>query len=74
MPAAPFVTLVMESQEDADHDRYLAIAVELAEFGPVTFDVPVDVDLDDLVGGQKAITDPLLERIGVDRRAEVICV
>lgn len=49
-------------------------SVQLAEFGAVAFDVPVDVDLDDLVGCQEAVADALPQRIGEDRRPEIIGV
>ena len=52
----------------------VAVAVELAFFGTVALDIQVDVDLDDLVGGEEAVLDALLERVGVDRLAEVMDV
>ena len=41
---------------------------------PVAFDVAVDVDLDHLVGREEAVVDALLQRVGVDRLAEVVDV
>ena len=52
----------------------IAVAVEFARLGPVAFHVDVDVDLDDLVGREEAVLDALLERVGVDRLAEVVDV
>ena len=52
----------------------VALAVELAGLGPVALDVAVDVDLDDLVGREEAVVDALLQRVGVDRLAEVVDV
>ena len=52
----------------------VAVAVDLARFRPVALDVEVDVDLDDLVGRKEAVLDALLERVGVDRLAEVVDV
>ena len=40
----------------------------------VAFDVAVDVDLDHLVGREEAVADALLQRVGVDRLAEVVDV
>ena len=48
--------------------------VDLALARAVAFDVHVDVDLDDLVGSEEAVVDALLERVGVDRLAEVVDV
>ena len=42
--------------------------------GPVAFDVHVDVDLDHLVGGKEAVANALLERVGVNRLAEIMDV
>ena len=50
----------------------LALAVELALLGPVALHVAVDVDLDHLVGREEAVADALLQRVGVDRLAEVV--
>ena len=52
----------------------VAGAVELPLLGAVALHVAIDMDLDDLVGRQKPVADPLLQRIGVHRRAEVIDV
>jgi len=52
----------------------VTFAVQLALFGPVAFHVPVDMNLDDLVGRQKAVADPLLQRIGEHRLAEIFRV
>ena len=52
----------------------VAVAVGLALLGAVAFDVHVDVDLDDLVGGEEAVVDALLQRVGVNRLAEVVDV
>ena len=52
----------------------VAVAVELAEFRAVAFHVAVDVNLDDLVGREEAVADPLLQRIGENRLAEIIGV
>ena len=49
----------------------LAFAVELALLGPVALHVAVDVDLHHLVGREEAVADALLERIGVNRLAEI---
>ena len=52
----------------------VAVAVHLALLGAVALDVDVDVDLDHLVGREEAVLDALLERVGVDRLAEVVDV
>ena len=41
---------------------------------PPAEQVLVEVDADDLVGGEEAVLDALLERVGVDRVAEVVDV
>ena len=41
---------------------------------PPAVEVLVEVDADDLVGGEEAVLDALLERVGVNRVAEVIDV
>ena len=51
-----------------------AVAIELPFLGAVAFHVAVDVDLDDLVGGEEAVLNALLERVGIDRFAEVMDV
>ena len=58
---------------DAVPDLF-AVAVELAFFGTVAFDVAIDVDLDDLVGGEEAIADALFQGVGINRLSEVIDV
>ena len=50
------------------------VAVEFARLGPVALHVDVDMDLDDLVGREESFLDALLERVGVDRLAEVVDV
>src|SRR5207253_10481478 len=52
----------------------IAVAVELPELRAIAFYVAVDMNLDDLVGREKAVADPLLQRIGKDRLAEIIGV
>ena len=52
----------------------VAVAVEFARLGPVALHVDVDMDFDDLVGREEAVLDALLERVGVDRLAEVVDV
>jgi hypothetical protein len=52
----------------------VAVAVELPEFRAIAFHVPVDVNLDDLVGREEAVADPLPQRIGEDRLAEIVDV
>ena len=52
----------------------VALAVELALLRAVAFHVAVDVDLDDLVGREEAVADALLQRIGVNRLAEIVDV
>ena len=52
----------------------VAVAVGLPLFWAVALDVHVDVDLDDLVGRKEAVLDALLERVGVNRLAEVVDV
>ena len=42
--------------------------------GTVAFHVSIDMDLNDLVGGKKAVADALLQGIGIDRLAEAIDV
>ena len=49
----------------------LAFAVELALLGPVALHVAVDMDLDHLVGREEAVADALLQRVGVNRVAEI---
>ena len=48
--------------------------VALALLRPPAGQVLVEVDADDLVGGKEAVVDALLERVGVDRVAEVVDV
>ena len=50
----------------------LAVLVRLAFFRAPTFQVFVDADADHFVRGQETIGDALLERVGVDRIAEVL--
>jgi hypothetical protein len=52
----------------------VAVAVGLSLLGPVALDVHVHVDLHDLVGGEEAVVDALLERVGIDGFAEVFDV
>ena len=52
----------------------LAVLVGLPALGPPAFDVHVDMRLDDFVGSKEAVVDALLERVGVDRLAEVMDV
>ena len=52
----------------------LAFAVGLPSGRTVAVDVDVDVDIDDLVRREEAVLDALLERVGVDRLAEVVDV
>ena len=52
----------------------VAVAVELALLGPVALHVAVDMDLDDLVGREEAVADALLQRVGVNRLAEIVDV
>ena len=49
----------------------LTLAVELTLLRPVALHVAVDMDLHHLVGRQEAVADALLERIGVNRVAEI---
>ncbi|MGB6174938.1 MAG: hypothetical protein WBF43_01045 [Methylocella sp.] len=49
----------------------LALAIELAVLGPIAFHVAVDMDLDDLIGQEKAVADALALRIGEHRIAEI---
>ena len=63
------VLLVVDSVLDL-----LALAIDLARLRPVALDVAVDVDLDDLVRREEAVVDALLQRVGVDRLAEVVDV
>jgi hypothetical protein len=50
----------------------LAELVALALLGAPAGEVLVEVDADDLVGREEAVLDPLLERVRVDRLAEVV--
>ena len=52
----------------------VAVAVDFPRLGPVALDVTVDVDLDHFVGREEAVLDALLQRVGVDRLAEVMDV
>ena len=52
----------------------VAVAVELPLLGTVALHVAIDMDSDDLVGGQEAILDALLQGIGVDGLAKVVDV
>ena len=53
---------------------HLAVLVGLALLRPPAVKVLVEVDADDLVGREEAVGDALLERVGVDRVAEVLDV
>ena len=52
----------------------VALTIELSVLRTIPLHVPVDVDLDDLVGSQEAILDALLQGVGVYRLAEVVDV
>ena len=52
----------------------VALAVEFALLRPIALHVAVDMDLDHLVGREEAVADALLQRVGVDRLAEVVDV
>ena len=52
----------------------IAVAVDVAPLRPVAVDIHVDMDLDDLVRGQEAVLDALPERVGVNRRPEIMNV
>lgn len=52
----------------------VAVAIELAEFGAIAFHIAIDVDLDDLVGREKAVADALFQGIGENRFAEIFRV
>ena len=45
-----------------------------ARFRAIAFHVAVDMNLDDLVGREEAVADALLQRIGVNRLAEIVDV
>lgn len=49
----------------------LAELVPLAGFGPPAVEVLVEADANDFVGGEKPVGDALLQRVGVNRLAEV---
>ena len=53
---------------------FVAFAIDFPRLGPVALDVAVDVNLDHLVRREEAVMDALLQRIGVDRFAEVVDV
>ncbi len=53
---------------------HLAVLVGLALLGPPAVEVLVEADAHDFVGGEEAVLDALLERVGVDRVAEVVDV
>ena len=63
------VVLVVDAVLD-----HLAVLVELALLGSPALQVLVEVDAHDLVGREEAVLDALLERIGVDRFAEIVDV
>ena len=50
----------------------VAVPVELPLLGAVAFHVPVDMDLDDLVGRQEAVCNALFQGIGIERLSEVV--
>ena len=52
----------------------VAVAVRLAPLGTVALDVHIDVDLDDLVRSEEAVLNALLQRVGVNRLAEIMDV
>ena len=52
----------------------LAVLVGLALLGAPAVEVFVEADADDFVGREEAVVDALLERVGVDRVAEVVDV
>jgi hypothetical protein len=57
---AVVVLLVVDAVLD-----WLALAVELASFGAIALDVDVDMDLDDLVGGEESVVDPVADAVVV---------
>ena len=52
----------------------VAVPVELPLLGAIAFHVPVDMDLDDLVGRQEAVCNALFQGVGIDRLSEVMDV
>ncbi len=52
----------------------VAVLVRLALLRAVALDIHVEVDLHHLVGREEAVVDALLQRVGVDRLAEVVDV
>ena len=52
----------------------LPVAIDGTGFRPIPLDVAVDMHLDHLVGCEKAVADALLQRVGVNRIAEIVDV
>ena len=52
----------------------VAVPVELPLLGAIAFHIPVDMDLDDLVGRQEAVENALFQGVGIDRLSEVMDV
>src|ERR1039458_1649207 len=51
-----------------------SVTVGLAGFGPVAFDVHIDVDLDDLIRREESVLNALLQGIRIDRLTEIVDV
>jgi len=51
---------------------FVTVLVGFTFLRTVAFDIHIQMHLDDLVGREEAITDALLERVGVNRFAEVM--
>ena len=51
-----------------------AVSIELSMLGTVAFHVTIDMDLDDLVGGKKAVADALFQGVRVNGLTEVMDV
>ena len=53
---------------------FIALAVGVPPLRPVALDIEVNVYLDDLVGGEEAVFDALLQGVGVYRLPEIMDV
>ena len=51
-----------------------AVSITLSLLGTVAFHIEIDMDFDDLIGGEKAVGDALLQRVSINGRTKVLDV
>ena len=52
----------------------ISVPVHVAPLRPVAVDIDIDMDLDDFVGSEETVLDALPQRVGVNRRPEIMNV